>query len=214
MKTSLELGVWDLQKNAQVFSCSPKPVRALAWSPTGGHVAVVYPNWVEVWDVRDWKALCELSHPPGELQLAAFSPDGNRLASMDGAGVVRLWDWRDKKELLSFEGGGNDLAFSGDGQRLASAGRLEVRVWELGQGRRELTLNGRQCVAISADGQLLATGSQDDTVKLWDGQTGKELLTLKGHEGTVRRLAFLDNHRLASAAEDGTVRLWDVSSKK
>lgn len=66
-------------------------------------------------------------------------------------------------------------------------------------------------VVFSADGMLLATGSQDDTVKLWDTRTGKEIRTFIGHSEDVTGLAFSpDGKYLASGSGHGTVKLWDV----
>ena len=56
-------------------------------------------------------------------------------------------------------------------------------------------------VAFSPDGKRLASASADKTVKVWDAQTGQELLTLKGHTGMVSSVAFSpDGKRLASAS--------------
>jgi WD40 repeat protein len=67
-------------------------------------------------------------------------------------------------------------------------------------------------VAFSPDGRRLASGSHDGTVKVWDGATGTELVTLKGHAGTVWGVAFSpDGRRLASAHQDGSIKLWETS---
>src|SRR4051812_18099697 len=70
-------------------------------------------------------------------------------------------------------------------------------------------------VAFSPDGKVLATGSFDNTVKLWDFATGKELHTLKGHTNQVYCVAFSpDGNLLASASQDKTVRLWNPKDGK
>jgi tetratricopeptide (TPR) repeat protein len=67
-------------------------------------------------------------------------------------------------------------------------------------------------VAFSPDGRRLASASNDQTVRVWDAATGKELLTLKGHTGRVFSVSFSpDGRRLASAGFDRTVRVWEAS---
>jgi WD40 repeat protein len=66
-------------------------------------------------------------------------------------------------------------------------------------------------VAFSPDGKRLASGSLDQTVRLWDAERGQEVLTLKGHSDPVSAVAFSpDGTRLASASWDKTVRIWDA----
>jgi hypothetical protein len=68
-------------------------------------------------------------------------------------------------------------------------------------------------VAFSPDGQRLASASADQTVKVWDGRSGQELRTLRGHTGPVSSVAFSpDGQRLASASADQTVKVWDGCS--
>ena len=64
-------------------------------------------------------------------------------------------------------------------------------------------------VAFSPDGKLVATGSDYNTSKVWDAETGKELMTLRGHTGEVRSVAFSpDGKLLATASADKTVQLY------
>jgi WD40 repeat protein len=64
-------------------------------------------------------------------------------------------------------------------------------------------------VAFSPDGRFVATASDDETARVWETATGKEVYTLSGHEGPVRCVAFSpDGKRLATGSDDGTARLW------
>jgi WD40 repeat protein len=66
-------------------------------------------------------------------------------------------------------------------------------------------------VVRAADGRRLASGSMDNTVKVWDVQLGVEALALKGHTNFVQCVAFSpDGRRLASGSADGTVRVHDA----
>jgi WD40 repeat protein/uncharacterized caspase-like protein len=68
-------------------------------------------------------------------------------------------------------------------------------------------------VAFSPDGRLLATGSEDSTVKLWEVATGRELRVLAGHRDAVYGVSFSgDGRLLASASGDRTIRVWEVAT--
>jgi RNA polymerase sigma factor (sigma-70 family) len=86
-------------------------------------------------------------------------------------------------------------------------GRLTRETMQQGHSDRITSL------AFAPDGRLLASGSRDKTVKLWDLATGVERDTLRGHSGTILSLAFApDGKTLASASADHTVKVWDVAT--
>jgi hypothetical protein len=84
-----------------------------------------------------------------------------------------------------------------------------------GQERRRLQGHGGwvEALALSPDGEALATGSADGAVRLWDVGSGKQLAQFLGHRGAVKSLAFVPQGSvLASGSADTTALLWDVAA--
>ena len=68
-------------------------------------------------------------------------------------------------------------------------------------------------VALSSDGMLLVSGSDDRTIKLWDIQTGDPFETFLGHSRSISSVSIsVDSTTIASGSRDGTIRLWDVQT--
>ncbi len=77
------------------------------------------------------------------------------------------------------------------------------------QEERRLNTRSVLSVAFSPDGSQLASGLTDDTIRLWDVDTGEETRRLTGHTSNVASVAFSpDDSQLASGSLDGTIRLW------
>ncbi len=89
-----------------------------------------------------------------------------------------------------------------------------VRVWEVGPGRTRFIFRGPRpftCLAFSPDERLLAAGTQDDTLTLWDLATGREIAVYRGHTGGVIAVAFQGDGRVVSVDGTRTVRTWDAT---
>jgi WD40 repeat protein len=66
-------------------------------------------------------------------------------------------------------------------------------------------------VTFSPDGARLATGAEDGAARVWDAETGEELLAVRGHAAPVNSVAFSpDGTRLLTASDDATARVWDL----
>ncbi len=167
-----------------------------------------------------------LAKPKLSVNAVALAPDGKLLAiARDNQVELQQMPGRTSfRSLSGIPGSVNEVAFSSDGRFLiAAAGEPglfgEARIYALtDNGRRSVptTFRGHKdslyCARLSPDGKVLATGGYDNTIKLWDAASGKELRTLDGHNGAVFELAFRsDGKLLASASGDRTVKLWDVA---
>ncbi|MGH9759243.1 MAG: WD40 repeat domain-containing protein, partial [Blastocatellia bacterium] len=163
-----------------------------------------------------------------------MSPSGKLLAGFnqgfgDWDGTLQIWDMSSATQILSLketQAKPSSIALSPDNRVIAQSGesgRGPIRLWDTTEGTTLRVLTGHshevRSLAFSPDGKLLASGSEDESVKLWDVETGR-VRTLTGHTGYVDYVVFsLDGKMLASMAEclddaddDKAIRLWDVGS--
>jgi WD40 repeat protein len=107
--------------------------------------------------------------------------------------------------------------YSWDKQRTSVSGLDQILHDTLLQSSSRLTLRGHQDYVLgvtwSPDGSKLATSSSDQTVKVWEAGTGRELRTLSGHQGAVFSVRWSpDGSRLATAGSDQKVKVWEAGT--
>jgi WD40 repeat protein len=175
----------------------------------------------------------------GAVTALTASPDGRTLAAAYPGGTIRLWDIASRRLLSSaaWRGSVLALAFAGHGKSLVVAGPAATGTWNLGNGAKieARPLGGGSgaagsgqpgsgqpgsaaspAVALSPDGTILATGSQDGNVRLWDAATQQEIgAPMSSGLEPVETVAFSqDGTMLAAASSGGTIQLWNVATRQ
>src|SRR5262249_27762425 len=152
---------------------------------------------VRIWDARSGEQALALPVRGANPCSVVFSHDGRRLASGNEKGGLVLWDAATGQELLNWQGDQRPirgLAFSADGQRLVSSDQEgAVKVWDALTGRvlpaPHMDLSHFPHVAFDRAGQRLAA-VRENTVEVWDLETGQQRLTLGGHTDRVLTVVF------------------------
>lgn len=193
----------------------------VAYSPDGGSIAVGTTSGLFIFDAQtlDQKVFV----PTGVwVRDVNYSPDGSTMAVALFDSTAGIWDAETGKVISTFadhEGWVRTAIFTPDGDQLVTiADDDTLRVWSVSDGELALTisgLTGARIFAISPDGQMIAVGLQDKTIKLIDFNNGNVIRILEGHRDWVRSLAFSpDGLTLASGAFDSDAILWDVPTGK
>ena len=218
--------LWDATLTRQVAQLQHDgPVNSVAFSPDGRQLASFASDGaIRIWDVETTQLITNRvisAWPWGGV--VAYSPDGLTLAVGDADGWIWLLDsaGADRKIIPAHReragtvrDGVKALAFSLDGKLLASAS-ADIGLWDPFTGQEVSRFSGQGEFVTSLafappDGNFLATGGSDQTIRFWDLKTKQELARLRGHLDEIQSLAFAPSGEwLASGSKDGIVCLWD-----
>lgn len=149
------------------------------------------------------------------LKLAAATADGRVQIfgpSIPGVQPTREWTlWQEIRAAAPV----TDLRFTADGRSVwlsLESGAIERWAIAAPGPVRQFNHGGPVYgTAVSWDGRTIVSCSTDQTVRVWDNQTGQQKFQLNGHEGAVHAVTMsLDETFALSSGADGTLRLWDI----
>jgi len=148
------------------------------------------------------------------VKSVAVSSRGVLATGSDDKTIALTGPAGDQRILSGFPHSISSIAFSPDGATLVAASLNEAQIWDVASGqKRGAVTSGKNIVmgvAVSRDGNVLATTGVDRTVMLWNLTSRFPLRTMTGHLNVVYDAAFGADGLLATAGWDGTVRVWNT----
>ncbi|ETO03613.1 WD-40 repeat-containing protein [Reticulomyxa filosa] len=195
-------------------------VNTVKFSPDGTKiVSASCDKTIRIWDIRSGKEIKLLKGHSDIVNEAQFSPDGSTIVSCSKDNTIRLWDIYSGHEIKRIYL--NNIAsakFTSNGKSIVFSLCNAIGLWDITTeqnikilGDLDITCN-LQC---SPNDQIVVFALNDNTIVIWNVKTNEIIHKLKGHCGTVEKIAFSSNGRfIVSCSKDKTIRLWDITSGK
>ena len=178
---------------------------------------------LSIWDTRNWNKLSDFpveSHTmlPGQMPTytSNISMGGPLVFSQNGYMLAKVLNDPNRKDPELMRGMVDDDNVLNE-QRSTEDNLFSILLWEVPDGKLHFSLKGHtdyiNALAFTSNGKMLASGSDDGTIRLWDASTGTEMLNLSSEK--TQTLAFSANRKmLASGSKDGKIHLWDITTGK
>jgi WD40 repeat protein len=173
---------------------------------------------ISIWDVASGHREQMIAGHSGTVNQLVFSPSGDELLSSDTNGAVRVWDALPNREQERYFPATYELALSPQRTHLVGFGvGPGVQIWDVRREGVAIGLHGHQeaveAATWSDDQRLVATASLDQTARVWDAATGRQLALMEGHSGWIFGVDVSpDARRLATGGADRTARIWDAAT--
>jgi WD40 repeat protein len=237
--------LWDSAtgKKLRDIGGQPEMISTLSFTGDGKTLAMVANNQtVKVHDVQNGKEKYVLPAPANTgVARAHFSPDGRTLAVSAQDGSIHLYDaakgtptheLKGPNTLSAIFGNGGIIDFSTDSKTVAVASGSMVRLMDVASGKELHPVRAGHeaevgALAVSPDGKLIVTAGGDNSVRLWDAASGKQVRQIDGPAADNNQLAAIgfvmsgappafsrDGRLLAIGWGDGNIDVWDMQTGK
>ncbi len=223
------VAIWDLAKAELLKSIDlPGAVHSLKFSADGSRVAAAgglpaRSGVVTIFDTTSWQPVATLAEHNDVVYDAAFSPDGQKLATASLDKTVKIWTLADGTAIQTLKGHSDfvySVAFTHDGKRLLSSSKdRSIKVYNTETWQSERTLSGHNeevlALAVTADNYNVLSAGKEPQVRWWIIENGQNNRSQGGHSGTVNEIVVSkDGKRVASVGQDRSVRIWDGADGK
>jgi len=217
--------LWDADKGLLLATNLAKGSGIVGFSAPGDYVAFAGEELkLKIWSRIKTMAPKELAlEKPvavgDEFPIFGLSSDRQFFFAIDSGGLICVWNAENGKLLRSIRGPSDLIhatALSPHAKQIAVSTEQDnfIRLYDCATGRERDLAGHRDFVSgmdFSPDGAMLATGSIDGTIRLWNVARGESIATLPGHMQETTDVSFSpDGRTLASLARNESIKLWHI----
>ncbi|EMR10248.1 hypothetical protein PNEG_01517 [Pneumocystis murina B123] len=219
-----QLLVWEWQSESYVFKQQGHfdMITGVVYTPDSQNIVTCSDDGkIKLWDIRSGFSLVTFSEHTSTVTGLGFSKSGNVLFSSSLDGSVRAWDLTRYRNFRIFVAPirieFSCLAVEPSGE-IVSAGSLtsfDIFIWSVQTGQLVDRLSGHEgpvsSLSFSNTGEILASGSWDKTVRLWEIFTSRQSVELLQLQSDVLAVTFRpDGKYICVSTLDGQLTFWDV----
>ncbi|EEB07653.1 notchless-like protein [Schizosaccharomyces japonicus yFS275] len=213
--------IWNPKLRTLLFTLSghTAPITCVKWAGNDWIYSASYDKTIRVWDAKDGKCLHILQAHAARINHLALSTD--HILRTGAYDHTNFKPKSPEEERVRAKERYEEVIKSQGEERLVSASDdLQLMLWNPLKSTKPIAkMHGHQKVvnhaSFSPDGRYIATASFDNSLRLWDGKTGKFIATLRGHVASVYQCAWSSDSRLlVSSSQDTTLKVWDVRTKQ
>lgn len=216
--------IWDVYSGACLGTLTQQsgPIYSLCTSPNNKYLYSGNAHGIIVeWNIPEGSISRKFKGHISSIRSLDITPDSNYLVSASNDRQLKVWDIT-KGECVATLGDEILAAMvatriSHDGTKVycgtygGDIGVYDLKSYKL-LARKETNLISINAICLTPDDRILITGSNNQTVDLWDAATLKHIATLTGHTHWVRNVSVTDDgKKIISCAFDGTIRIWNIT---
>jgi|GEM_PF-567646 len=214
--------IWDFSNKNLLYSLSTldlhsEAIISIAITPNGEKIiGATKNNAIKILDLTGVNSFSSFKADSKAITSLTITPNGKRLIGGNEDGSIKIWNLNPFLYIYKFKGHLETITFldiTPDGKRLISASKSQIKIWNLTTFKNTYTQQKPLVTpfVITPNGKNIISSGRNNTLKIWDLNTGKCLSILKTHSSWIETLVITsDGKKIVTGSGDNTIKIWGI----